>query len=160
MNRVEDGKFLILYDGVCGLCDASVRFFIKNDTKDRLRFAPLQGDLARDIVARQGGDPDDLATVYLVANAGQPEERAWKRGPAALKILLICGGFWRVLTPFSILPDSLLNAGYRIVARVRYLIAGRKELCELPTAVNRHRFLDTPAHESDGGPPAGVEIEK
>ena len=141
---IEPGKHLILYDGVCGLCNAFVRFVIKIDKQDHFRFTPLQGEAARAIVARHGADPDQISTLYLVAFPGQPEEEVWTRGRAALKVITKCGGAWKLLMPFGLLPDFLLNLGYRAIARVRYLIAGRKELCELPSPDDRHRFVSFP----------------
>ena len=86
------------------------------------------------------GDPDVLETVYLVDRPGQPDERALVRGRAAVAALATLGGRWRAVLVFRALPRPLLDLGYRVVARLRYRIFGRRA-CELPAPEARHKFV-------------------
>lgn len=136
------GRKLVLYDGVCGMCSALVRFFVKRDRHDRLRFAALQSALARGIVERHGGDPNTLSTLYLVENYGSEHERVRIRGKAALYCLREIGGAWHLLALLRFLPALLLDLGYRLVAANRYRLFGKKERCEIPSPEQREKFLD------------------
>jgi predicted DCC family thiol-disulfide oxidoreductase YuxK len=132
---------LVLYDGVCALCNGLVTFVIARDRRDRFRFAPLQGELARQIVARHGGDPDELDTMYLVLNHGQPDEKVLRRGRAALRTIRSVGGAWTLMGVFALLPSFVLDFFYGLVARRRYKMFGRLEACPVPPPEQRHKFL-------------------
>ena len=84
---------IVLYDGVCGLCNRLVQFLIKRDRHDRLRFASLQSDFAAAILKRHGADPHDLDTVYVVKDYEQPNEELLARSNAILYVLPELGGF-------------------------------------------------------------------
>ena len=107
------------------------------------RFASLQSPLAARILARHGADAQDLDTVYVVLNADAPEESLLVRSDAVLFVLTQLGGLWRALAlVLKLLPHSLRDFGYNIIARRRYRIFGRSETCILPAPENRDRFLD------------------
>ena len=133
---------LILYDGICGLCNRFVQFLIARDSRDRFRFAALQSELGQTTVARHGGDPDAVSTVYLIQHLGTDQERARIRGKAALYAIDRLGGGWRILGLLRFLPAFLLNAGYNVIARFRYRLFGRLDACPMPTAATRSKFLD------------------
>ncbi|MBT8495857.1 MAG: DUF393 domain-containing protein [Deltaproteobacteria bacterium] len=137
---VQPDHVLVLYDGVCALCNGTVNFLLKRDRKDVFRFAPLQSELGRAVVERHGSDPNDLDTVYLVENYGQADERVRKRSRAVFKALSIVGGVWKVFAVFGYIP-LLPDLGYRLVARVRYRVFGKKDACPIPPAEHRHKFL-------------------
>ena len=137
----EDGPIL-LYDGVCGLCNRSVQFVLTRDRRGLFRFAPLQGSFAAGVLARHGKDPARLDTVYVVLDAGRPTERLLSKARAALFVLKTLGGVWGASRAFGILPDFLLNAGYDLVARSRYRLFGKLDACLLPDPATRARFLD------------------
>jgi predicted DCC family thiol-disulfide oxidoreductase YuxK len=128
---------LVLYDGVCALCNGLVKFVVKRDRRDRFRFAPLQGELARGIVAKHGGDPDQLDTMYLVLDDG----RVLKRGRAALRTIRGVGGAWWLMGVFAVLPSFVLDFFYGLVARRRYKMFGKLEACPVPPPEQRHKFL-------------------
>lgn len=131
---------VLLYDGVCGLCNRAVQFVLRHDRSARFRFASLQSAYATAILQRHGIDFDDLDTVYLVA-AGQPP---LARSDAAISILRELGGFWTIIAAaLRILPKWLRDWGYNVVARHRYRIFGRYESCPLPEENYQDRFLDT-----------------
>jgi len=134
-------QLLVLYDGVCALCNGLVRFVVRRDRRDRFRFAALQGDRARAIVRRHGGDPDQLDTMYLVMRPGADDEKVIARGRAALKTIRSVGGAWRLLGVFAALPGFVLDFFYGLVARRRYRMFGRYDECPVPPPEQRHKFL-------------------
>lgn len=135
------GAVLVLYDGVCGLCNAVVRFLLARDRRDRFRFASLQGDLARALVIAHGGDPDELSTFYLIQRPGQPGERVWRRGRAGLLALVSLGGAWSLFHALRILPTALLDAGYGVLAERRYRLGGKLDACPVPAPEHRGKFV-------------------
>jgi predicted DCC family thiol-disulfide oxidoreductase YuxK len=134
---------ILLYDGVCGLCNRSVQFILRRDPEGVFRFASLQSALAGGILARHGVNPADLDTVYVVVNAGQADEQLAPRSDAVIFILQQLGRIWRVAASIlKFVPRSLRDWGYRLVARNRYRIFGRYDACPLPSEDTRSRFLD------------------
>ena len=134
---------ILLYDGVCGLCNRLVQFILRRDRKAIFRFASLQSPFAARIVARHGARPTDLDTVYVVLNHELPDESLLSRSAAAIFVLQRLGRFWRsVAFLVRLLPESLRDAAYNAVARRRYRIFGRSETCTLPCGLDHSRFLD------------------
>jgi predicted DCC family thiol-disulfide oxidoreductase YuxK len=134
---------ILLYDGVCGLCNRLVQFVLKRDARDHFRFASLQSDFAVRILQRHGLDPHDLDTFYMVTDYGQPDERLTARSDAAIAVLRQLGGFWGALAlVLRVLPRWLRDWGYGLVARTRYRIFGKYDTCPLPEQKQRHKFLD------------------
>lgn len=137
---------ILLYDGVCGLCNRLVQFILRRDRSAVFLFAPLQGALAGSILARHGANPnpsDDLDSVYVVVNRDLPDESLLSRSDAVLFVLKQLPGVWPS-TAFllQLVPKFLRNAAYSVVARHRYRIFGRYEVCPLPREHDRSRFLD------------------
>jgi len=134
---------ILLYDCVCGLCNRLVQFILHRDRAAIFRFASLQSALAAGILARRGADARDLDTVYVVVNAGQADEQLFPRSDAAIFVLQQLGGIWRVAAfILRLVPRSLRDWEYRLVARLRYRIFGRYDACLLPSEDTRNRFLD------------------
>jgi predicted DCC family thiol-disulfide oxidoreductase YuxK len=134
---------IILYDGVCGLCNRFVQFVLKRDSHDRFRFASLQSAFAKAILSRHAADPKDLDTMYAVLNYQQPGEKLAARSDAVIAILTDLGDFWRGLgVALAILPKWLRDWGYGLIARNRYRIFGKYDQCLLPQERYRHKFLD------------------
>lgn len=133
---------IVLYDGVCGLCNHLVQFLLKRDNRDRFRFASLQSEFARNLLKRHGADPHDLDTVYLVKNYGQPGESLLERSDGVLYMLDQLGGVWKLAVIGRVLPKKLRDAIYKMVARNRYRVFGKHESCMLPEPKHRARFLD------------------
>lgn len=135
---------ILLYDGICGLCNRLVQFTLKRDASQRLRFASLQSDFAASVLQRHGLNPGDLDTVYLVDGCGRPEERLSTHSDAVISLLRHLGGPWSVAAALlRVVPRWLRDWGYQIVARCRYRIFGRSQSCLLPEAIYRDRFLDS-----------------
>ena len=134
---------ILLYDGVCGLCNRLVHFVLRRDRNSVLRFASLQSTFAARILARHGADPRDLDSVYVVVNYELRDERLLPRSDAVIFVLKRLGGIWTLLGHLlCTLPRPIRDWGYRVVARHRYRIFGRSEACALPAAQDRSRFLD------------------
>lgn len=141
MSKTEPNP-IVLYDGVCGLCNHLVQFILKRDTRDRFRFASLQSDFAQQLMTRHGVDPHDLDTVYVVKDHGQTNERLLARSDAILFMLSQLGGIWKLSGVGRVLPGAVRDAVYKIVARNRYRVFGKHESCMLPEPKHRAKFLD------------------
>ena len=134
---------IVLYDGVCGLCNRSVQFLLKHDKDGRFRFASLQSNFAEKVLGRHGLDPKDLDTVHVVENYDQPGERVLQRSDAILRAGRELGGFWSATSSVArIVPRPLRDLVYRFVATNRYCVFGKYDTCMLPDPNQRSRFLD------------------
>jgi predicted DCC family thiol-disulfide oxidoreductase YuxK len=133
---------LVLYDGVCVLCNRLCTFILRRDSYGRFLFASLQGSLGRDLLRRHGHDPSALDTLYVVTDYGGPHEALLNRGAALLHVLRYSGGFCNLAIVLRCLPGSWRDAGYTLIARRRYRWFGRYEVCETPPPQYRARFLD------------------
>jgi predicted DCC family thiol-disulfide oxidoreductase YuxK len=148
MTEVErnaiQGRALLLYDGVCALCNGVVQFLIKRDRLDKFRFAPLQSGLGREVLGRF-----DIHTfpggVMLLTDALTPAEHLYQRSDAvaeALQLLGGPGGLWRLAgRALRLLPRPLRDWGYAVVARFRYRLFGRYDTCPIPPPEQRGRLL-------------------
>ena len=130
---------LVLYDGVCGLCDRTVQFLLRVDRGQILRFAPLQGDTAAAIRTRHPRLAGIDGIAYLKSANGTEELDV--KSTAVLKILKEAGGAWGLLAGFLLVPRTFRDAIYDWVARNRYRWFGRYDSCPLPGAAVRARFL-------------------
>jgi predicted DCC family thiol-disulfide oxidoreductase YuxK len=138
----DDGAHLVLYDGVCGLCNRLVQFILTHDRQAAFRFASLQSSAGRTVVQQWGGDPDLRSTVYVLANHRTPQARALTRSDAALFVAGELGWPWKAFRVFCLLPAAQRDRLYNVVARTRYRLFGRSEQCQLPSPELRRRFLD------------------
>jgi predicted DCC family thiol-disulfide oxidoreductase YuxK len=141
-----DGRVLVIFDGHCGFCNKSVRWFLRRDRKDRLRFAPSESPLVAELLARHGFSPNDfpagMTTLVVVRDAGGDEERIFVRSDAAIELMAELPHPWSTLgILFRWIPRPLRDPGYRVVARWRYRIWGRLESCPIPTPEERKAFL-------------------
>ena len=133
---------IVLYDGVCGLCNRAVQFLLKRDRHDRLRFASLQSEFAAQLLQRHGFDNKDLDTVYVVLNQGDAGEALLAKGDAFLVFARELGGVWNVARLGRIIPRSIRNWLYDFVARHRYQVFGKYEACLLPDPRYKHKFIE------------------
>lgn len=133
---------LILYDGVCGLCNGVVQFVLARDAQGLFQFASLQSDLARDTLQVYGRNAADLDTFYVVAYYGAADAKLLDKSTAALFVLYELGGIWRRLSAVRLLAAPLRDWVYDRIARNRYRLFGKQESCLLPTPELRSRFLD------------------
>ncbi len=145
MSEQIEGRALMLYDGLCGVCNSAVQWAIKRDHADRLRFAPQQSALAAAILSRRGIDREAMLksnSVYLVLDAGSADERLLTQSDVTVSLLLLLGGRWRVLGKMlRAVPRFLRNAAYRMFARHRYRLTGQYEVCPAPSEAERMKFV-------------------
>ena len=136
------GRDLVLYDGVCGLCNALVQFVLPRDEAGTFDFASLQSATGQSWLARSGRSMTDLDTMIVVANYGGAAPRVLSRARAALYIATRIGFPWRLAGAAAILPDALLNPLYDFIARRRYRWFGRSATCLVPPPEHRSRVID------------------
>lgn len=126
---------VVLFDGVCNLCNGSVQWLIRHDKKMILRYAPLQGTKANELLESQNPQvyPDSILLVY--------KGRVYSESSAVLKIASLLGFPWNVSVVFFIIPEFLRNAVYRFVARNRYKWFGKRESCMMPDERTSQLFI-------------------
>jgi predicted DCC family thiol-disulfide oxidoreductase YuxK len=132
----EPGGPVVLFDGVCNLCNGSVRFVVRHDRRGRFRFASLQSEAGQALLRRHGLDPADLFSVVLVDGG-----RVTTRSDAALDVARGLGGAWRAAGLLRAVPRPVRDRVYDWVARNRYRWFGRRDACMLPSPELRARFL-------------------
>jgi predicted DCC family thiol-disulfide oxidoreductase YuxK len=122
---------IVLFDGVCNLCNGSVQFIIRHDTKDYFRFDSLQSH-------NQKGNriPEDYDSIILIENG-----KHYYRSTAALRITRRLNGLWKLLYIFIIVPPFIRNAVYDFIARNRYRWFGKQDVCMMPSAELKGKFL-------------------
>jgi predicted DCC family thiol-disulfide oxidoreductase YuxK len=138
---------VLLFDGVCNFCNASVQFVVKRDLRGELRFASLQSAVGQALLRRHGLEFDEFDTMVLVGNG-----KCLTRSDAALEVAGHLSWPWRTLGMIArLIPRRLRDACYRAFVRQRYALFGRAEQCMVPAPELRQRFLqDVP----DRGPRA------
>jgi len=127
---------VVVFDGVCVLCNGWVRFLLRHDRQRRYRFAAMQTPTGRALLAAHGLDPDDPASFLLVGNG-----RAWRETDAIVRVATGLGGAWRATWILMAVPRPLRDGLYRTIARNRYRLFGRHESCVLPAPGHEDRFL-------------------
>ncbi|MCB0704981.1 MAG: thiol-disulfide oxidoreductase DCC family protein [Saprospiraceae bacterium] len=129
---------VLLFDGVCNLCNGFVQFVIKRDSKARFRFAALQSNSAQALLEQAGyANREDLDTVVLIENG-----KIYTHSDVALRVTGKLGGLWPLFSIFWVLPKFIRDAIYNWVARNRYRWFGKREACMIPTPELRERFID------------------
>lgn len=128
---------IVLFDGVCNLCNGLVQFIIKNDPKGKFRFASLQSEAGQLLLKNLGLKTDDFDTFVLVRG-----DQYFVRSTAALRVLNELGGMWKLFSVFWIFPAPLRDFFYNVIANSRYKLFGRRESCMVSTAELKQRFLD------------------
>ena len=137
INELPKDKKIILFDGVCNLCNASVQFVIKRDTKDVFRFVPLQSDLGNKILNHIGINREQTDSIVLY----EPGKAYFYKAEAALKIINEFGGLYYLLNILQIFPKFISNAVYDYIAKNRYRWYGKQESCMMPTPQLAAKFL-------------------
>jgi predicted DCC family thiol-disulfide oxidoreductase YuxK len=130
-------KAIILFDGICNLCNASVRFIIRRDPKAKFRFAPLQSSVGHKYVNAAEYQKEIPDTIILVEN-----DKTYFGSTAVLKIVKKLNGFWRVFYVFILVPRPLRDFVYHIIARNRYRLFGQRNECMIPGIKIKNRFIE------------------
>ena len=135
-------QHLVLYDGVCGLCNRLNAFLLPRDSAGLFAFASLQSLTATALLARSGQPTAEHDTFYVVANFRSGSPVLLTKSRAGLFALTQLGGPWRAAGAVRLVPTPLLNIVYDVIARNRYRFFGRYETCRLPPPEHRRRFID------------------
>lgn len=131
-----ENKSIILFDGVCNLCNNAVQFIIKRDKNKYFLFSSLQSDVAQDILLHFKLKNSDFDSIILIENG-----KIYDKSTASLKIAKQLSGLWKYNYIFIILPKFIRDFFYAIIAQNRYKWFGKKDACIIPTAALKARFL-------------------
>ena len=137
MNQLSTGNKIVLFDGVCNLCNNSVQFIIKRDRKKQFRFASLQGNFGQKFLKKHNLPADNFNSFILLE-----DEKVYTRSAGALRMLKHLGGGWSLFYAFMILPKFIRDVVYNWVARNRYKWFGKQDACMIPTPELKERFLN------------------
>ncbi|MDI5950936.1 thiol-disulfide oxidoreductase DCC family protein [Flavobacterium yafengii] len=138
MLNIPKDKKIILFDGVCNLCDSAVQMIIKHDSKDVFRFVALQSDLGQKIIKHLGIETQKTDSIILY----QPGFAYYYKSEAALEIAKNLSGLFYFAAIFSIFPIAFNNYIYDYIAKNRYKWYGKKETCLIPTKELQGKFLE------------------
>ena len=137
MIDLPKDKKIILFDGVCNLCNSAVQYIIKHDKKDVFRFVPLQSELGQQILKHIGINTINIDSIILY----EPGIAYYYKSSAAMEIARSLGGLFHFGTVFRIIPSGIRNNLYDYVAKNRYKWYGKKEICMIPTKQLEAKFL-------------------
>ncbi len=129
-------KYILLFDGVCNLCNSSVQFIIKRDQTQKFKFASLQSEIGQSLLKKFNLPQDDFNSFVLLG-----ENCYFTKSKAVLKVLRELGGLWKLLYVFIILPRPIRDFCYTAIANSRYKIFGKRDSCMVPTPDILQRFL-------------------
>jgi len=138
MKDIPENKELVLFDGVCNLCNSSVQFIIRNDKKNIFLFAPLQGKTGQEVISNFNIDTSQTDSILLYSQKNGISERS----TAALKIARRLRFPFNILTVFLIIPNFIRNWVYDLIARNRYRWFGKQDACMIPTPELKSKFLE------------------
>lgn len=138
MVDIPKNKKLILFDGVCNLCNNSVQYVIKHDKKNQFMFTALQSDVGKEIIEAYNIDTKKTDSILLYS----PEKDIDYKSTAALKIASKLGLPINLMGVFFIIPPFIRNWVYDFIAKNRYKWYGKKDACMIPTPELKSRFLE------------------
>lgn len=127
---------IVLFDGVCNFCNGSVNFMIEHDALGYFKFAPMQSDTGQELLKKFGIDQHETDSIILVEN-----NKAYTYSTAALRIARKLDGIWRWIYIFRFVPRPIRDFFYKLFAKYRYRLFGKKDLCMMPTPDIQARFL-------------------
>lgn len=131
------GPAIIVFDGLCNLCTASVQFILRHERMPHFKFTPMQSKAGGALLAANGLAPDDVDTFVLIEDG-----RPYLRSDAAIRVARHLSAPWSLATALAIIPRPIRDWAYRIIARNRYQWFGRREACMVPSPEVRARFLE------------------
>ena len=134
MNKANEN--ILLFDGVCNLCNGLVLFIIKRDPAGKFKFASLQSEIGQQWLTRIGLIKNEFESFVFIQ-----KDQYYLKSTAALKMLRELGGVWKVFYVFILLPRPIRDFFYDLIARSRYRIFGKRDVCMIPTPGLRKRFL-------------------
>jgi len=128
---------IILFDGVCNLCNGAVKFVIKRDNRNQFLFASLQSEEGKQMLEEHNFRENKMNSFFLVENG-----KVYDRSTAALRVLKRLTGLWPILYGLIIVPGFIRDGVYNWIARNRYQWFGRKDECMIPTPELKAKFLN------------------
>jgi predicted DCC family thiol-disulfide oxidoreductase YuxK len=137
INDIPEGRSVVLFDGVCNLCNGFVQFLIRRDKKRRFLYASLQSEAGRSLIEELGLEAGKMDTVILI-----DQGKAYTHSDVALRAAGKLGGLWPLFKVFYVFPKPLRDLVYNWIARNRYRWFGKRETCMIPTPELKSRFLD------------------
>lgn len=137
MSNSQNNNPIVLFDGVCNLCNASINFLIKHDKEKKIRYALLQSDTAKSLLKKCGEELQDPESVIVIDG-----NKIYSKSNAALILLKYLPWYWRLLRFTKIIPVKFRDAVYDFIARNRYKWFGKKDKCMIPTPDIKELFLD------------------
>ena len=135
---MNSNKKIILFDGVCNLCNSAIQFVINKDQREEYIFAPLQSNAAKKLLKERGIDTQNIDSIILI----EPNVVYYMKSDAALEIVKNLNTFWRCIHIFKVLPKGFRDFVYDYIAKNRYTWYGKKQQCMVPTPELKARFLD------------------
>lgn len=126
---------IILFDGVCNFCNDWVNFIIEHDSKNHFKFAPLQSEIAEKLLAKYNVDKETDSVILI------EDGKAYTYSTAALRIARNLDGIWSLFYNLLLVPKFIRNFFYKILAKYRYKLFGKKDECMIPTPEIRRKFL-------------------
>lgn len=129
--------YIVLFDGVCNLCNSTVQFIIKRDTHNQFKFSSLQSEYGQNFLKERNLDSSDFKSIILY----EPEVAYYTKSTAALKIAQNLGFPYNLLSVFLLIPSFIRNWIYSLVSKYRYHLFGKKDSCMVPTPENKRKFI-------------------
>ncbi len=138
----SDGRLIVIFDGRCGLCNGLVQWLLRRDRQDRLRFVAVDSAAGVALLAKYGLDSAEAERTILLVHEADQWQGALIRTEAVVALLKELPSPWPLVSwVLRWIPLPMRDAGYRIVAHMRYRIWGKLEHCPLPSEDERERFL-------------------
>ena len=128
---------IILFDGVCNLCNSAVKFVLKRDTNSVFKFASLQSDAAKRLLSDMEVSDSDSGTIVLIDNG-----KFYTRSTAALRVFKHLSGLWPVMTLFMVVPRFIRDWVYNLISKYRYRWFGKRDTCMIPSPEMKNKFLN------------------
>ena len=133
---LNNEEYILLFDGVCNLCNSTVKFTIKRDPKEKFKFASLQSESGQALLKKFGLPNNDFNSFVLIRG-----DKYYQKSSAALQVLKELGGIWQLFYILILVPKPIRDYVYNVIAKSRYKIFGKKDACMIPTPDIKKRFL-------------------
>lgn len=135
-KTTQSNQPILLFDGVCNLCDDMVQQVIKRDRKGKFMFASLQSDTGQALLKKFNRPTNDFDSFVIVEG-----DKHYTKSTAALRVLRGFGGGWKLMYGFIVIPKFIRDGVYNLIAKNRYRWYGKKDQCMMPTPELKARFL-------------------
>lgn len=129
--------YIVLFDGVCNLCNSTVQFIIKRDTHNQFKFSSLQSEYGQNFLKERNLASNDFKSIILY----EPEVAYYTKSTAALKIAQNLGFPYSLLSVFLLIPSFIRDWIYSLISKYRYHLFGKKDSCMVPTPENKRKFI-------------------